>query len=518
MKPNRLLFTPIVILFFGLVFAEEPVDLQMITRIKEEAIKKSQVMETASYLTDVYGPRLMGSPDLREAADWAVKRLKEWGINQAWIEDWGVFGRGWQMESITASMTEPRYMPLIIYPKAWTKGTNGEIKGTPVVLEIEEEEDLQTIGDSLAGAIVMIGAPREWEPKFEPCASRLDEEELEELETAPEPGAKSPWAERAKEWRKHRALRKKLLALLEERKAGVIIEPSEREYGTVRVYSGGNYKLDEDLTPADLVLANEQYGRIYRILKKNIPVTLSINVQNSFFTDDTMGYNVLAEIPGTDSRLEDEVVMLGAHLDSWHAGTGATDNAGNCAIMMEVMRIFKALDIKPRRTIRMALWSGEEQGYLGSRGYLEKHYGDRRTMELKAAHKDFSVYFNLDNGNGKIRGIYLQENDAARPIFEAWLKPFNDMGATVLSIQNTSGTDHIPFNEIGLPGFQFIQDPIDYMMRTHHTNMDVYEHILPGDAMQCAVITASFVYHAAMRDAKIPRKPLPEPKPKDPWD
>jgi Zn-dependent M28 family amino/carboxypeptidase len=313
-------------------------------------------------------------------------------------------------------------------------------------------------------------------------------------------------------------LRKKIFALLEEKKVGVIIEASEREYGTIRVYSGGSYKMSEEPGLPDLVISNEQYGRIYRILKKNLPVTLEVNTKNTFFETDTIAFNVIAEIPGTDRKLEDEIVMLGAHLDSWHPGTGATDNAGNCAVVMEAMRILKALDVKPRRTIRMALWSGEEQGYLGSRGYLEKHYGDRTTMTLKEAHKDFSVYFNLDNGNGKIRGIYLQENDAARPIFEAWLKPFNDMDATVVSIQNTSGTDHIPFNEIGLPGFQFIQDPIDYMSRTHHTNMDVYEHIIAGDAMQSAVILATFVYHAAMRDKKIPRKTLPEPKPKDPWD
>jgi Zn-dependent M28 family amino/carboxypeptidase len=258
-------------------------------------------------------------------------------------------------------------------------------------------------------------------------------------------------------------------------------------------------------------VSNEQYGRIYRILEKNIPVTLKINIQNKIFEDDTLGFNLIAEIPGTDGSLEDEIVMLGGHLDSWYAGTGATDNAASCAVAMEAMRILKKIGVKPLRTVRLALWGGEEQGYLGSRGYLAKHYGDRKTMKLKDAHEDFSVYFNLDNGAGKIRGIYLQGNDAARPIFEAWFKPFHDMGANVVTIRNTSGTDHIPFNELGLPGFQFIQDPIDYMSRTHHTNMDVYEHVIPGDVMQASMIMATFVYHAAMRDAKIPRKPLPEP-------
>jgi carboxypeptidase Q len=295
----------------------------------------------------------------------------------------------------------------------------------------------------------------------------------------------------------------------------VILQASERENGTVRVYGGGSRQIGDNKGVANLVVSNEHYGRIYRMIKKNIPVELTISVKNTFFENDSLGFNVIAEIPGTDKK--NEVVMLGGHLDSWHTGTGATDNAASCAVAMEVLRIFKEIGVKPRRTIRLALWSGEEQGYLGSRGYLANHYGDRTTMELKSAHKDFSVYFNMDNGAGKFRGIYLQGNDAARPIFEAWFKPFKDLGAETISIRNTSGTDHIPFNELGLPGFQFIQDPIDYMTRTHHTNMDVYEHVIPGDVMQAAVIMSSFVYHAAMRDGRFPRKPLPEPQPENRW-
>jgi carboxypeptidase Q len=512
---GRIIF---LLLFPALLLAEEPVDLQAIQRIKEEGLKNSKIMETTSYLTDVYGPRLMGSPDLREAAEWSMEQLKAWGISDVKIENWGTFGRGWENDKIEAAMTEPRYMPLIAYPKAWTQSTNGTLKGTPYILEVESEEELDAISDSLTGAIVMLGKPREWEMNFKPEATRYSDEELAEIAMAEEPGAKSPWADRREEYRKYRALRKRIDKFLENKHVGVILEASQRENGTVRVYDGGSYKLDESLALPDIVVANEHYGRIYRILKKNKPVTLEITVQNRTFEQDTLGYNVIAEIPGTDRKLKDEVVMIGAHLDSWHAGTGATDNASNCAIVMEVMRILKTIGITPRRTIRMALWSGEEEGYLGSRGYLENHYGDRRTMVLKDAHKDFDVYFNLDNGSGKIRGIYCQENDAVRPIFEDWLAPFNDMGATVVTMQNTSGTDHIPFNEIGLPGFQFVQDPLDYMNRTHHTNMDVYEHVPPGDVMQAAVIMASFAYHAAMRDTKIPRKALPKPKPKDPWD
>jgi hypothetical protein len=469
-------------------------------------------METISYLTDVYGPRLSGSPEYKEAANWAINRLKEWGIKNAKLEEWGTFGRGWSMEHISAAMTSPRYMPLIAYPTAWTKSTDGELSGSPILLEIDSEEQLEAYNDSLSGAIVMLGKPRKWEPKFEAEAKRHSEERLAEIASAPEPGKKSPWADRRKEWMAKRALNRKIQQFLKNKNVGVVLRASEREHGTIRAYSRGGYKMNEEPGVPSILISNEQYGRIYRILEKKILVTLKVNVQNKIFEDDTLGYNLIAELPGTDGSLDDEVVMLGGHLDSWHAGTGATDNAASCAVAMEAVRILKKIGVKPRRTIRLALWGGEEQGYLGSRGYLAKHYGDTKTMELKEAHEDFSVYFNLDNGAGKIRGIYLQKNDAARPIFEAWLKPFHDMGATVVTIRNTSGTDHIPFNELGLPGFQFIQDPIDYMPRTHHTNMDVYEHVIAGDVMQASMIMATFVYHAAMRDEKIPRKPLPEPQ------
>ncbi len=509
-------FVLIILLLSISAFAEELVDLQIIQKIKLEATKNSQVMETISYLTDVYGPRLSGSPEYKEAANWAIGRLKEWGITNAKLEDWGAFGRGWRMEHISAAMTSPRYMPLIAYPTAWTKSTDGELSGSPILLEIDSEEQLDAFKDSLNGAIVLMGKPRDWEPKFEVEAKRHSEEKLAEIASAPELGKKSPWADRRQEWRARRALYRKINNFLKEENVGVVLRASEREHGTVRAYSRGGYKMDEEPGVPSVLISNEQYGRIYRILEKEIPVTLKVDVRNTIFEDDTLGYNLIAEIPGTDGSLDDEVVMLGGHLDSWHSGTGATDNAASCAVAMEAMRILKKIGIKPRRTIRLALWGGEEQGYLGSRGYLAKHYGDRKTMELKEAHEDFSVYFNLDNGAGKIRGIYLQENDAARPIFEAWMKPFYDMGATVVTIRNTSGTDHIPFNELGLPGFQFIQDPIDYMPRTHHTNMDVYEHVIPGDVMQASMIMATFVYHAAMRDEKIPRKPLPEPQ-KSEW-
>ena len=291
-----------------------------------------------------------------------------------------------------------------------------------------------------------------------------------------------------------------------------MLEPSRRKYGIVRVHRGGSFKINEDPGIPSLVVAAEHYNRIVRLLKKDIPVKLAIQIETKFHEEDSLGYNIIAEIPGTDRKLKKELVMLGAHFDSWHAGTGTTDNAAGCAVVMEAVRILKAIGVKPRRTIRIALWGGEEQGLLGSRGYVEKHFAERKTMTLKPAHALLSAYFNLDNGTGKIRGIYLQGNDAVRPIFEAWLRPFHDLGATTVTIRNTGGTDHLSFDAVGLPGFQFIQDPIDYSTRTHHTNMDVYDHALKSDLMQASVIMASFVYHAAMRDEKLPRKPLPKPQ------
>jgi Zn-dependent M28 family amino/carboxypeptidase len=307
-------------------------------------------------------------------------------------------------------------------------------------------------------------------------------------------------------------MQEKMMKLLREEGTAVLLEPSRGEHGTLFVGGGGSRSMGSDPALPSLVVAIEHYSRIARLLEKGLPVKLEINIQNRFYEDDSLGYNVVAEIPGTDKKLKDEVVMLGGHLDSWHAGTGATDNAAGCAVAMEAVRILKAIGVQPRRTIRIALWSGEEQGLLGSRGYAQKHFGDRGTMRLKPEHEKFSAYFNLDNGTGKIRGVYLQGNDAVRPIFEAWLKPFHDLGANTLTIRNTGGTDHLSFDAVGLPGFQFIQDRIDYDTRTHHTNMDVYDHALDGDLIQASVIMASFVYHTAMRDEKLPRKPLPKPE------
>ncbi len=493
-------------------YSQEAVDLQMISKIKLEGFENSQISETMSYLTDVHGPRLTNSPNYWAASQWCVDKLTEWGLTNAQLESWGVFGRGWAVERFTIVATAPQFMSIIAYPKAWTPGTNGMVTGAPVLVEIKSEEDMEKYRGKLAGAIIMAGEPREAETHFEADARRYSEEELAKLLAAPAPGERESWVERRAEFRSRRALQEKLIKFFREEGVAVVLEPSEREHGTIRVHRGGSHKTGAEAGVPALTVAVEHYARIARLLEKNIPVQLEINIQTKFFEDDSLGYNVIAEIPGVDKKLKNEIVMLGGHLDSWHSGTGATDNAAGCAVALEAVRILKAVDAKPRRTIRIALWGGEEQGLLGSHGYVKNHFGDRATMALKPDHANFSAYFNLDNGTGKIRGIYLQGNDAVRPIFEAYFKPFHDLGAATVTIRNTGGTDHLAFDAVGLPGFQFIQDPIDYGTRTHHTNMDVFDHIQKGDLMQAAVIMASFVYHTAMREEKLPRKPLPEPQ------
>jgi hypothetical protein len=449
---------------------------------------------------------------MKAASEWARDQMASWGLVNAQLEAWGTFGRGWSTERFSIEMIEPQYQPIIAFPEAWTSGTNGTITGTPVLLEVNSAEDLEKYKGKLRGAIVMIQKPREAETHFEADARRHDDKSLTELAQAPEPGERPSWLARREEFRARRAMQEKMMKLFREEGVAVLLEPSRGEHGTLFVGGGGSRSMGAETAPPSLVVAIEHYSRIARLLEKGLPVKLEINVQNRFYDDDSLGYNVIAEIPGTDKKLKDEVVMLGGHLDSWHAGTGATDNAAGCAVAMEAVRIIKAIGVQPRRTIRIALWSGEEQGLLGSRGYVKEHFGDPRTMQLKPEHAKFSAYFNLDNGTGKIRGVYLQGNDAVRPIFEAWLKPFHDLGASTLTIRNTGGTDHLSFDAVGLPGFQFIQDRIDYDTRTHHTNMDVYDHALHGDLIQASVIMASFVYHAAMRDEKLPRKPLPKPE------
>ncbi|MEW6701915.1 MAG: M20/M25/M40 family metallo-hydrolase [Bacteroidota bacterium] len=488
------------------LLAQEKVDLQTIQRIRKEGLEDSKVMEYVSYLTDVYGPRLAGSPQYRQAGEWAVNKLKEIGLENSKMEPWGTFGRGWELQKIYAAMTAPQYMPLIAYPKAWTPGTKGIVKGNPILLEVKKAEDLEKYKGKIKDAIVLTQSEQEVETSFEADAKRRTEEDLQKLAMAPEPGAKSPFANRMDEFLARRELQQKISKFLKDEGASVLLEPGNGMHGTVFVQSGGSYKKNSELPLPSIVVSVEQYNRMVRILKTNTPLTVEIEVQANFVDTDSLGYNIVAEIPGTDKKLKEEIVMLGGHFDSWHAGTGATDNAAGCAIAMEAVRILKTLGIKPKRTIRIALWDAEEVGLIGSREYVKNHFFDREKKEKKPDYDKLAAYFNFDNGTGKIRGVYAQGNLAVIPIFEEWLKPFNDLGAKTVTIRNTGGTDHLSFDAVGLPGFQFIQDEIHYSKRTHHSNMDVYDSLMKGDLMQAATIMASFVYNAAMREEKLPRK------------
>ncbi|MCZ6598460.1 MAG: M20/M25/M40 family metallo-hydrolase [Planctomycetota bacterium] len=515
-------FTRCLLFVLALVLgtsAQEPVDLDAVMRIRKEGFESSQVMDTVWHLTDLHGPRLTNSPQQRKAAAWARDRLTEFGLENAALEAWGEFGLGWSFERCVVSLVEPIYMPLIAIPKAWTPGTDGAVRGVPVLVEIESEEDLEKYKGQLAGKIVLNGRVNDVASHFEGTARRHDAESLAELVRAPQLDEDDGDSGRRSDWRRRRELRNKLRDLLKEEGALVIVQPDggrRNDYGVIMVGSGGPRDPEEDPALPQVVVSTEHFNRIARLIQHDQEVVMEVDVQTTFYADDLEGHNVIAEIPGTDPLLRDEVVMLGGHFDSWHAGTGTTDNGASCAVAMEAVRIIQELDLKPRRTIRVALWTGEEQGLLGSRGYVKNHFADRDTMELLPEHEKLAAYFNMDNGSGKLRGVYLQGNVAVRPIFAAWLEPLADLDATTLSIRNTGGTDHLSFNAVGLSGFQFIQDPMDYSSRSHHTNMDLYERVHSSDVKQASVVMATFVWHAAQRDEMLPRKPLPEPRESDP--
>jgi hypothetical protein len=505
--------------------AEEAVDLPAVTRIREEGFGNSKVMDTAERLTDVLGPRLTGSPKLKEANEWTRQQLAAWGLANAHLEAWGPFGRGWTLEKAAVQVVAPIRTPLIAFPKAWTPATQGPVRGKLVRATLRDKDDLEKQKGKLAGAIVMLNTARSLSAPDKPLFRRYSEGDLTEL--AQFQATERPPFNR-EEFLQRSRFQKALREFLAAEKVVATVEPSERDGGVVRVMGGGSRKVGEETGPPALVMAAEHYNRLARLMDDKQEVELELDLQATFHDADPMAYNTVAEIPGTDKA--DEVVMLGAHLDSWHAGTGATDNAAGCAVAMEAVRILKALGVKPRRTIRIALWTGEEQGLLGSRSYVQEHLASRpvpddpterdlgmwRTrgpVTVKPPHAKFSAYFNLDNGTGKVRGIYTQRNAAALPIFEAWLAPLRDLGAETVTNRSTFGTDHQAFDGVGLPGFQFIQDQADYSTRTHHTNMDVFDRLQKEDLMQASVVMASFVYHAAMRDAPFPRKPMPVDRP-----
>ncbi|HEX4945343.1 MAG TPA: M20/M25/M40 family metallo-hydrolase [Blastocatellia bacterium] len=519
----------------------EKVDLEMMKKIREEGLQRSQVMNTLSWMTDVIGPRLTGSPQMKHANEWTKTKLTEWGLENARLEPWGPFGRGWSLEKFSANVIEPVPFPIIGYPKAWTPGTSGAITGEVVYLDIKTEADFEKYRGKLNGAIVLSVPMREVKAWFNPPGTRFSDSDLLTMSNAAPPGAGGPRQggpvgtpnqEQMQRFREQQAVAQKRAEFLRTEGAAVLVDIGRSgDGGTLFVSSGGPRDKSAPQALPSITMTVEHYGRLVRMLEKGVKVKMEVDIKAKFHDDDQMAYNTIAEIPGTD--LKDEIVMLGGHLDSWHSGTGATDNAAGCAVGMEAVRILKTLGVQPRRTIRIALWSGEEQGLLGSRAYVNQHFAERKTVPgqppaaqqfgggggggrgaqgpivLKPAHDKFSAYFNLDNGTGKIRGVYLQGNEAVRPIFRAWLEPFRDLGASTLTISNTGGTDHLSFDGVGLPGFQFIQDEIEYDTRTHHSNMDVYERLQADDMKQASVIMAAFVYNAAMRDEKLPRKPLP---------
>jgi hypothetical protein len=493
----------------------ERVDFNAIYKIKDEGFQRSRVMEITSWLTDVYGPRLTNSPGFRKAGDWAVKEMTSWGLVNVKLQPFGPFGRGWANDKFAMMATTPGgSLPVIGYPQAWTTSTDGPVSGEAVYATLDTPDDLATWKGKLKGKFVLASAMPEVPPLFEAQAQRYTQEQLTALEAESDALGRGGRGGRAggpgrggfgpPGFTQTRA------QFLKDEGVLALIAPGRGSGGTVFVGGGGSREANAPATVPAVTIAVEHYGRILRTLQKNQPVRIDLEVKNTFY-DDPTSFNVVGEIPGTDKA--DEVVMLGAHFDSWHSGTGATDNAAGSAVMMEAIRILKQAGLPLRRTVRIGLWGGEEQGLLGSRAYVTETFADRATMALKPAHAKFAGYFNVDNGTGAIRGIYLQGNEAVAPIFETWMAPFKNLGMNTLTIRDTGGTDHLAFDAVGLPGFQFVQDPVEYSTRTHHSNMDLYERVQEEDMRKNAVIVASFVYLAANRDQMLPRKPLPAAQP-----
>ena len=509
MKSRRFLVSAIVLSVLAGAFAsaQDRPDLDMVNRIRYEGFKHSQVMKLAGYLSDVIGPRPTGSPEIDRANKWAASKLMEWGLANVNLEPYDNFGVGWTPRYVSAHMTVPYYAPLIAISVEWGSSTKGKITGRPIYVEIKSKADFPKYQGKLKDRIVLYTPPRPTPTNFTPDARRHDEESLKRLAETPVPDEDGP------PFFYVRGFLDDLEDFFRQEGIGVLVSASGgmRDYGTVLATGIRSARYPDRPRPLpEIILAAEHYNRIHRIMVEyGEPVAMEVEVRNEYFDKDLRGYNVVAEIPGTDKK--DEIVMLGGHIDSWTGGTGAADNAAGCAVSMEAVRILQALGVKPRRTIRVVLWSAEEKGWLGSKAYVAQHFGDVETMKIKPEQARISGYFNFDNGSGRIRGVYLQHNIAVKPIFEEWMKPFHDLGMTQLVLRATGGSDHGALDYIGIPAFQFIQDPLDYGTRIHHSNMDVYDHLIPEDLMQSAVIMSGFVYHTAMREALLPRKPLPDP-------
>lgn len=569
---RALLSLPLVVLFFfpGIGFAAEKqkstppaatdpytevqpatenLDLTMYQKIRDEGLNHSHVMELASALMDGIGPRLTGSPNLAKANAWTRDTLTKMGLVNAHLEDWGEFGLGWKQLNTWARMVTPDTAVLILQATPWSPSTPGAVTGDVVYVKIENEKDFDQYKGKLAGKVVLFGAMRDVPPVDKALFERYSESELEELAKYPvnaNAGGMPPDMQaRIARYLERMKLVDKVAQFFADEKVAAVIEPSRD--GKDGGGSGGTffddngatlgrtpYKPETRVKVPVAVAAIESYGRLYRLTQAHVPVTVQIDIETQFTGEHEHGYDTIAEIPGTDPKLKDQVVMLGGHLDSWAAGTGATDNGAGTVVAMEAVRILEALHVKPRRTIRIALWTGEEQGLFGSRGYVKQHFGSaplstapdqmalpefiRKAVgpvEVKPEQKLISAYFNVDNGSGKIRGVYLQGNAAVAPIFAQWIAPLKDLGVTTLTMRNTGGTDHLSFDAVGIPGFQFIQDDLDYESRTHHSNEDTYERLQAADLKQIATVEAIFVYDAAQRDQMLPRKPMPQPQLED---
>ncbi|NOT08092.1 MAG: M20/M25/M40 family metallo-hydrolase [Gemmatimonadales bacterium] len=497
----------------------ERVDFSVAQRIKDEEMKRSKLDEMASYLTDVIGARLTNSPGSRKANAWAAETFTSWGLANVKVEPWdSAFARGWEIVSYSGRILEPWSKPLAAYPQAWSGGTL-DAKGKPATLacpvmifDVKDTTDFAKYAGKLKGACILRNAPADRGPEFMQSERRFSLDQLLNgdpgspsiISTVPglAPPPPTPRGGRGG-FGAARAFNAAVGRFLNAEKPALVLQGSQWSYGMY--LNGGHFDgrsaRDSVYNPIPhLIVATEQYGTLYRIAQRGLPTRIEVNLQVRFLDDTKVPTNVTAEIRGTDKA--DEVVMIGAHYDSWHSGTGATDNGAGSVVMMEAMRLLKTLNLPMRRTVRIGLWTGEEQGLLGSEAWLRLH---------KAELPKISAYLNVDNGTGKLRGIWNQDNTAASPIFEQILAPFRDMGVVVVKNGTTGGTDHLSFVDVGVPGFNYIQDPIEYGTRTHHSNLDTYERLVIEDLKQAAAVVAFTVYSIANRDELMPRPPAAAP-------
>ena len=536
--------------YYGPQPVVENLDLTMYARIREEGLRHGHVMEFAGALMDGIGPRLTGSPNMAKANAWTRDTMTAIGLSNAHLEDWGEFGMGWQQINTWARMVSPDPEPLWMQAAPWSPATlsggkQGPVSGQVVYVDLATA-DLDKLTGTLAGKIVMLGAMRTTPDVTEPLFHRYTDAELADMEKAqsregraPVPG-QPPIEQMLAERARLTALRARALKMMASEGVLAIITPSRdgRDGGGTGIIFDDNgadlvrdaYKRENAVTIPNGVMMIEHYNRLARMAQHGVPITVEVNIETKFTGDHEHGFDTVAEIPGTDPKLKDQVVMVGGHLDSWISGTGATDNGAGSIMAMEAMRILKSLGVEPRRTLRVALWSGEEEGIYGSTGYVTQHFGQfemppvapgdqtpsyarqRGKLTTTPEWEKLDAYYNLDNGTGKVRGVYTQENEAIAPIFKQWIAPLADLGVTTISKQNTGGTDHLPFDAVGLPGFQFIQDPMDYETRTHHSDMDTNDRLHAADLEQGAILEAIFMWNTSQRDEMMPRKPFPHPE------